>query len=207
MNTSSKTNSMLKIGITGGIGSGKSTVCRVFSVLGIPVFEADKVAKNLMNTDQAIQEKLIGLFGAAVYLPDQTIDRKYLAGIVFNNPSLLSQLNAVVHPVVRQTFFDWCENQKYPYIIHEAAILFESGFYKMMDKTITVVTSENERIQRVMKRDGLTLELVKERIRNQWTDDERIKLADFVIGNNDNELIIPQILEIDKKIRAYGKVW
>ena len=198
---------MLKIGITGGIGSGKSTVCRVFSALGIPVFEADRIAKELMNTSVEIHEKLVNLFGASVYLPDQTIDRKYLAGIVFNDRSLLAQLNAIVHPVVRQTFFDWCDKQKSPYIIHEAAILFESGFYKMMDKTITVVTSENERIQRVMKRDGLTLELVKERIRNQWTDDERIKLADFVIGNNDNELIIPQIIEIDKKIRAYGKVW
>jgi dephospho-CoA kinase len=179
----------------------------VFSALGIPVFEADRIAKELMNTSEEIHEKLVNLFGASVYLPDQTIDRKYLAGIVFNNPSLLAQLNAIVHPVVRQTFFDWCDKQKSPYIIHEAAILFESGFYKMMDKTITVVTSENERIQRVMKRDGLTLELVKERIRNQWTDEERIKLADFVIGNNDNELIIPQIIEIDKKIRAYGKVW
>ena len=198
---------MLKIGITGGIGSGKSTVCRVFSALGIPVFEADRIAKELMNTSGEIHEKLVNLFGASVYLPDQTIDRKYLAGIVFNDPSLLAQLNAIVHPVVRQTFFDWCDKQKSPYIIHEAAILFESGFYKMMDKTITVVTSENERIQRVMKRDGLTLELVKERIKNQWTDEERIKLADFVIGNNDNELIIPQIIEIDKKIRAYGKVW
>jgi dephospho-CoA kinase len=197
---------MLKIGITGGIGSGKSTVCKVFFVMGIPVFEADKVAKKLMITDQEIREKLVTLFGAAVYLPNQAIDRKFLAGIVFKDPSLLAQLNAIVHPVVRKTFFDWCESQQSPYIIHEAAILFESGFYKMMDKTITVATSENERIQRVMKRDGITLEMVKERIKNQWSDDERVKLADFVISNNDNELIIPQIIEIDKKIRAYGKI-
>lgn len=195
---------MLKIGVTGGIGSGKSTVCKVFSVLGIPVFEADRIAKSLMNTDLEIREKLVNLFGAAVYLPDQTVDRKYLAGIVFNDPSLLAQLNAIVHPVVRKAFFDWCDKQQSPYIIHEAAILFESGFYKMMDKTITVATSENERIQRVMKRNGLTFELVQERIRNQWSDDERIKLADFVIRNNDDELIIPQIIEINKKIRANG---
>lgn len=195
---------MLKIGITGGIGSGKSTVCRVFAALGIPVFEADPIAKNLMNTDQEIHEKLVRLFGEAVYLPDQTIDRKYLAGIVFNDPYLLAQLNAIVHPVVKKAFFDWCEKQQSPYIIHEAAILFESGFYKMMDKTITVVTNEAERIQRVMKRNDITLELVKERIRNQWSDEERIKLADFVIRNNDDELIIPQIIEIDKKIRANG---
>lgn len=195
---------MLKIGITGGIGSGKSTVCRVFAALGIPVFEADPIAKNLMNTDQEIHEKLVRLFGEAVYLPDQTIDRKYLAGIVFNDPYLLAQLNAIVHPVVKKAFFDWCEKQQSPYVIHEAAILFESGFYKMMDKTITVVTNEAERIQRVMKRNDITLELVKERIRNQWSDEERIKLADFVIRNNDDELIIPQIIEIDKKIRANG---
>lgn len=195
---------MLKIGITGGIGSGKSTVCRVFAVLGIPVFEADRIAKNLMNTDQEIHEKLVNLFGAPVYLPDQTIDRKYLAGIVFNDPSLLAQLNAIVHPVVRKTFFDWCEKQRSPYVIQEAAILFESGFYKMLDKTIVVVTDEAERIQRVMKRNDISLELVKERIKNQWSDEERIKLADFVIRNNDDELIIPQIIEIDKKLRANG---
>ena len=195
---------MLKIGITGGIGSGKSTVCRVFSVMGIPVFEADKVARKLMDTDEEIHEKLVRLFGTAVYLPDQTVNRKYLAGIVFKDPSLLTKLNEIVHPVVRKTFFDWCEKQESPYIIHEAAILFESGFYKMMDKTITVVTSEDERIHRVMKRDGITMELVKERIKNQWSDEERIKLADFVIGNNDDQLIIPQIIEIDKKIKANG---
>lgn len=195
---------MLKIGITGGIGSGKSTVCRVFSVMGIPVFEADKVARKLMDTDEEIHEKLVRLFGTAVYLPDQTVNRKYLAGIVFKDPSLLTKLNEIVHPVVRKTFFDWCEKQESPYIIHEAAILFESGFYKMMDKTITVVTSEDERIRRVMKRDGITMELVKERIKNQWSDEERIKLADFVIGNNDDQLIIPQIIEIDKKIKANG---
>lgn len=195
---------MLKVGITGGIGSGKSTVCKVFSVLGIPVFEADKVAKELMNTDTEIHRQLVDLFGAAVYLPDHTINRKYLAGIVFSNPSLLAQLNTIVHPVVKRTFFEWCDKQQTPYIIHEAAILFESGFYKMMDKTITVVTSEHERIQRVMKRDGITPEMVNERIKNQWNDQQRKELADFAIGNNDDELVIPQIIEIDKKLRANG---
>ena len=195
---------MLKVGITGGIGSGKSTVCRVFSVLGIPVFESDKIARELMNTDTEIKQQLVDLFGTAVYLPDHTINRKYLAGIVFNNPSLLAQLNTIVHPVVRKTFFDWCEKQQTPYIIHEAAILFESGFYKMMDKNITVITSEHERIQRVMKRDGITLEMVNERIKNQWNDQQRKELADFVIGNNDDELVIPQVIEIDKKLRADG---
>ncbi|MBV5312694.1 MAG: dephospho-CoA kinase [Prolixibacteraceae bacterium] len=195
---------MIKVGITGGIGSGKSTVCKVFRVLGVPVFEADSIAKQLMNTDLLLQKKLIDLFGPSVYQQDQTIDRKYLAGIVFNNPSLLGQLNEIVHPAVRKAFDEWCLTQQAPYVIHEAAILFESGFYKMMDKTITVVTDTEERVDRVVKRDHSTAELVIQRMKNQWSDKERIKLADFVIGNNDQELIIPQIVEIDKKIRAHG---
>lgn len=195
---------MLKVGITGGIGSGKSTVCRVFSNLGIPVFEADKAAKELMNNSEEIFDQLTRLFGAGVYLPDHSINRKYLAAIVFNDKSLLEKLNGIVHPVVRSAFFDWCDKQHAPYIIHEAAILFESGFYKFMDKTIAVVTSENERIERVMKRDGVTIEMVQERIRNQWNDKQRMELADFVIGNNDDDLIVPQIIEIDKQLRKNG---
>lgn len=195
---------MIKVGITGGIGSGKSTVCKVFRTMGIPVFEADNVARQLMNSNAEIRILLIKLFGAEVYLPDQTVDRKLLASIVFSDPSLLAQLNEIVHPFVKNAFDEWCEKQESPYILHEAAILFESGFYKIMDKTITVVTSEEERIQRVMKRDGTTSELVKQRIQHQWTDEQRINLADFVINNNENELIIPQIIEIDKKIRTHG---
>ncbi|MBA4409483.1 MAG: dephospho-CoA kinase [Bacteroidota bacterium] len=195
---------MIKVGITGGIGSGKSTVCKVFRVLGIPVFEADSTAKQLMNTDPSLREQLIQLFGTAVYLPNLTIDRKYLAGIVFSNASLLRKLNEIVHPAVRKSFNEWCLIQHSPYVIHEAAILFESGFYKLMDKTIAVVTDETERIDRVVKRDYITVEMVRQRIKNQWNDEQRIKLADFVIGNNNNELIIPQIIEIDKKIRTNG---
>jgi dephospho-CoA kinase len=195
---------MIKVGITGGMGSGKSTACKVFRTLGIPVFEADLVARQLMITNAEIRNQLIRLFGAAVYLQDQTIDRKYLSEIVFQNSSLLAKLNEIVHPVVRNEFDEWCTKQHSPYILHEAAILFESGFYKLMDKTIAVVTSEEERIQRVVKRDGTTPELVKQRIRNQWTDQQRKSLADYLINNNDDELIIPQIIEIDKKIRTNG---
>ena len=195
---------MVKVGITGGIGSGKSTACKVFKVLGIPVFEADSAGKQLMNTDAELQAQLIDLFGSSVYLPDQTIDRKYLSEIVFNNPSLLAKLNSIVHPAVRKAFESWVQNQRSPYVLLEAAILFESGFYKQLDKTIVVVTDEAERVERVMKRDSITEEQVRQRIHNQWTDEQRINLADFVIGNNDNELIIPQIVEIDKKLRANG---
>jgi dephospho-CoA kinase len=195
---------MIKVGITGGIGSGKSTVCKVFTVLGVPVFYADSTAKQLMNSDLQLREQLIRLFGPAVYLPDLTIDRKYLAGIVFSDTSLLEKLNSIVHPAVRKAFDDWCLKQNASYIIHEAAILFESGFYKMMDKTIMVYTDEHERIERVVKRDKISTEMVIQRMNNQWKDEEKIKLADYVIGNNDRELIIPQIVEIDKKLRAHG---
>ncbi len=195
---------MIKVGITGGIGSGKSTACKIFRTLGIPVFEADNVARQIMNSDDEIRIQLNKLFGATVYLPDHTLNRKLLASIVFNNPSLLAQLNEIVHPVVKNAFDEWCETQESPYILHEAAILFESGFYKMMDKTITVVTDEEERIQRVTKRDGTTPEMVRQRIQNQWTDRQRMNLADFVINNNENELMIPQIIDIDKKIRTNG---
>jgi dephospho-CoA kinase len=195
---------MIKVGITGGIGSGKSTACKVFRTLGIPVFEADHVARQLVNSSPIIRHQMIQTFGEAVYLPDGTINRKYLSGIVFNNSSLLAQLNNIVHPVVREEFEEWCLKQKSAYILHEAAILFESGFYKLMDKTITVVTNEDERIQRVMKRDGITIELVKQRIKNQWTDEQRMELADFIIHNNDDEMIIPQIIDIDYKLRTNG---
>ena len=195
---------MIKIGITGGIGSGKSTVCKVFKVLGIPVFEADQVARQLMNSDAKVRIQLINLFGSSVYLADQTIDRKLLSAIVFNNPSLLAELNSIVHPAVRNAFDDWCQDQQSPYVLHEAAILFESGFYKLMDKTIAVAAVESERVQRVMKRDNTSEQQVRQRISNQWTDEQRVKLTDFVISNNDNELIIPQIVEIDKKIRVHG---
>lgn len=195
---------MIKVGITGGIGSGKSTVCRVFRLLGIPVFEADSIARLIMNTAPPIREQLISSFSSSVYLPDQTINREFLAGIVFNDPALLEKLNSIVHPAVRKAFEEWYLIQQSPYVLHEAAILFESGFYQLMDKCITVVANEDERIQRVMKRDNTTSELAKQRISNQWSDAKRIEMADFVISNNEDELIIPQIIEIDQKIRANG---
>lgn len=195
---------MIKVGITGGIGSGKSTICKVFSVLGIPVFVADEVAKKLMNHDERLRAELIRLFGEAVYLPDGTIHRKYLADIVFNDQSSLEKLNGAVHPAVHRAFEEWVAQQDAPYVLHEAAILFESGFNRMMNYTITIVTNEQERIERVMKRDKISEELVRQRIKNQFTDEQRIALADFVIKNNEEDLVIPQVLEIDRKIRLHG---
>jgi len=195
---------MIKVGITGGIGSGKSTICHFFKILGIPVFEADVEAKKLINTSETIKRQLIAAFGNDIYLPNQLIDRKKLADLIFNSPTLLEKVNRIVHPEVRAYFHKWVERQKSPYIIHEAAIMFESGFYKMMDYTILVTAPETDRINWVMKRENATPESVKARIEKQWTDEQKMKLASFNIKNDNKELIVPQLLELDKRFRSHG---
>ena len=197
----------VKVGITGGIGSGKSTVCKVFKLLGVPVFEADSVAKHLLNTNNKIRAGLIHLFGPEIYMEDGTVDRKKLAGIIFNDDIQLEKMNRLVHPVVREEFYNWIEKQDFPYIIHEAAILFESGFYKIMDYTILISAPENQKIERVIKRDGVSKELVIERMKKQWPDEKKRKLASLELKNDNKHLLIPEIIEIDKKLKDYGKIW
>jgi len=198
---------VLTIGITGGIGSGKSTVCKIFKLLGIPVFEADVVAKLLINSNADIRDGLVGLLGKNIYEKNGKVDRKILAGLIFNDDILLEKVNNLVHPAVRNEFTQWLQKQNSDYIIHEAAILFESGFYKMMDYTILVSAPENIRIGRVIKRDDISPELVRLRIKKQWTDEIKRVLASIELVNDNNKLLIPQILEIDKKLKKYGKIW
>jgi len=195
---------MFKVGVTGGIGSGKSTICHFFNLMGIPVFNADQEAKRIINESSVIRSKMILHFGKDIYQQNQTIDRKKLAGIIFNSPPLLQKVNAIVHPEVRTYFFDWCKKQQSPYIVHEAAILFESGFYQMMDFNILVTAPEKDRIARVVKRDESSAEQIKERISKQWQDEEKIKLADFIIKNNNQELLLPALIELDLKFRKHG---
>lgn len=195
---------MYKVGITGGIGSGKSTVCTFFKLMGIPIFSADDEAKKIMNESALIRSKMILQFGKDIYLPDHTIDRKKLAAIIFNSPSLLQKVNSIIHPEVQNYFFEWCKRQQSPYIIHEAAILFESGFYEMMDFTLLVTALQYERIKWVASRDNSTAEQVEERMSKQWTDKEKEKLADLSIVNNNRELMLPQLIELDKKFRTHG---
>lgn len=196
----------LKIGITGGIGSGKTVVCRIFKLLGIPVFEADLAAKNILDNDREIKGKLAGLFGGEIFKPDGYVDRRKLAGIIFNDDLSLQKVNAIIHPAVREDFLKWFEAQDAPYVLHEAAILFESGFYKMMDFNILISADKELRIRRVMERDLVSREKALHRMEKQWDDNRKAALADIVI-NNDNELLIPKVLEIDKRIKEYGKVW
>ncbi len=195
---------MLKVGITGGIGSGKSTICHFFSLLGIPVFNADQQAKRIMNESSLVRSKMMVHFGKDIYLKNQTIDREKLAGIIFNSPPLLQMVNAIVHPEVRNYFFDWCKRQQSPYIIHEAAILFESGFYEMMDYTILITAPEQQRIERVMKRDQSSSQQIRERISKQWPDQEKMKLADFIMKNDNRELVLPALIKLDQKFRTHG---
>ncbi|MGD9931432.1 MAG: dephospho-CoA kinase [Mangrovibacterium sp.] len=195
---------MLKIGITGGIGSGKSTICHFFRLLGVPVFEADTEAKKIMNQSPVIRSKLRMLFGNDIYLANQTIDRKKLAGLIFNSPPLLEEVNSIVHPEVRKFFFEWCDKQNSPYIVHEAAILFESGFYRMMDQTILVTAPLEERIKRVMARENTTEEDIRNRISKQWPDEEKMKLATYILNNNNEELLLPRLIELDIKFKTHG---
>ncbi len=195
------------IGITGGIGSGKSTVCRVFELLGAPVFEADKVGKELLDTNQNLKSEIIHLFGEEIYTANGNLNRKKLAGIIFNDEVQLERVNALIHPAVKNEFMNWAEKQQNTYLIHEAAILFESGFHKLTDFTILVTAPEQQRVQRVMNRDAASENQIRERMAKQWADEKKEKMATVVLKNDNKNLILPQIIEIDKKLRKDGKIW
>lgn len=194
-----KKRSYMKLGVTGGIGSGKTTVCKVFNVLGIPVFSTDPEAHELLTSNNEIINKINSIAGKNLYTSG-TLDRKELATLIFNDSSLLKKVNSIVHPAVVKRFLKWEMEQSAPYVIMEAAILFESGASKLVDRVATVVAPEEERINRVIVRNHLTREEVMERIRNQMNDEERIKLSDFVIYNSENDMIIPSIIKIHEEI-------
>jgi dephospho-CoA kinase len=187
---------VLKVGITGGIGSGKSIVCQVFKSLGIPVYNADQRAKDLIETDSSIRSKIVHLFGTKAYVHAE-YNRKLIASKVFHNKALLEKLNSIIHPAVGEDFLIW--TRKYtnsPYVIEEAAILFESGANIKMDFNVVVYADENLRISRIQKRDELRREEITSRIKNQWPAEKIRTLADWVIDNNDKILVLPQILKI-----------
>lgn len=190
----------IMIGLTGGIGSGKSTVAAMFATLGIPVFNADEQAKLIMQNSPIIKEKLIAQFGAAIYEGGQ-LQKEQLATIVFNDPYQLQLLNAIVHPVTIQAAKDWAVQQQAPYVIKEAALIFESGAAEGLFKVIGVTAPLTIRKHRVMQRDGITKNQVEARMRNQISDTIKMRLCDYVIHNDNQEMVIPQVLAIDKAIR------
>ena len=201
----SGTGRILKLGITGGIGSGKTTVCKVFSVLGAPVFSADEEAKRILDNEREIRKKISDAVGKDLYMSG-SLDRKELARLIFNNRDLLEKVNGIIHPAVFRYFSDWVQMQDFPYVIMEAAILFESGAARMMDRIATVVTPVEERIERLLRGNKFTREQITERIRNQIDDGARISQSDFVIFNSENDMIIPAVLGVhNEMLRLYNK--
>lgn len=195
---------MMKVGITGGIGSGKSIVCRIFTLLGIPVYDSDSRAKELMNRDPKLIAGIKGLFGEDAYRDGQ-LDRKYVASRVFEHPRQLEALNALVHPAVKKDFRQWAERQKAPYVIEENAILFEGGFYRDMDKTVAVSAPEALRIRRTRLRDGVTEEAVRMRIANQMSEQERLARVDYILYSDEEQLLIPQVLRLHETLTHLSK--
>lgn len=191
---------MLKVGITGGIGSGKTTACKVFETLGIPVYYADTEAKRIMVEDQVLIKGIIGAFGRESYTVDGTLNNKHIAGIVFKDKAELEKLNALVHPAVFRAFDNWVSSIKdKPYIVKEAALLFESGSYKMCDYNILVTSPMPVRLERVMLRDNATEEQVRARIDKQLSDEEKAKLADHIVINDESISLIAQLLDLHHK--------
>ncbi len=190
---------MLKIGLTGGIGSGKSTVAKTFEVLGIPVYYADVEAKRLMNENEGLKQKIQELFGTAIYT-DGKLKRVVLADIVFNDPEKLEQLNALVHPITINDANQWLQQQKSPYAIKEAALIFESGISEFLDYVIGVYAPAPLRIQRVIQRDNTSKEAVMARMNKQMDEDEKMRLCNFVITNDELQLLVPQVLALHEHL-------
>ena len=190
---------MLKIGITGSIGAGKSTVAGIFKVLGIPVFDADATAKNILNTDSVLREQIAATFGSETY-KNGLLDKKYLATLVFNNPDQLAKLNALVHPATIAAADKWASRfADRPYIIKEAALLFEAGTYVGLDYIIGVTAPVELRIARVMARDQVSREEVLSRMQHQLDDTEKMKRCNIVLDNNEKTLLIPQVLALHEQ--------
>lgn len=191
---------MLRVGITGGIGSGKSLVCSVLEILGVPVYYADQEAKRLMNTDQALQKSIKVLLGEQAFR-DGELNRKMVGEKVFGNPELLRKLNHLVHPVVGDDFQTWSRKwNKHPYVVEEAAVLFESGADRRLDMSVLVYAPTELRIKRAMVRDGATRTEVEQRMKQQMGEDEKKRLADRIILNDEMSLLLPQIVELHEDI-------
>ena len=188
---------MMKVGITGGIGSGKSTVCRLFAQKGIAVYDSDAAAKRLMQEDGALRRQLAGRFGEGTFR-DGVLDRAYLAGIVFADPQALADLNALVHPVVMRDFDAWAARQEGSYVILESALLFEAGLEGCVDKTVAVLAPRELRIERTCRRDGCGADQVVRRIAAQLDDDALSARADYVVVNIFEEDLEPAVVKLDR---------
>lgn len=196
---------MISVGLTGGIGSGKSTVAQIFQCLGIPVYNADFHAKKFLQHPEIIKS-LAAKLGNSILDANNNIIKPKLAEIVFNDENALSFLNNLIHPLVVRDFNIWRANQeKLPYVIHEAALIFEAKLQQQFDKIILITASEEIKIKRVMQRDSATPEQIKQRMQKQWPDEEKMKLADYLIKNDESELVLPQIIRLHNAFLALNK--
>ncbi len=198
-----QTNIPFILGLTGGIGSGKSTVRRIFESFGIPCYDADTRAKWLMTNDLSLISDIKQLLGCEAYTLDGQLNKPFVAGKIFNNKTLLNEINSIVHPAVARDFAAFISEQHSDYVVKEAAILFESGSYKETDAVVLVTAPEHIRIARVCARDNVTYEDVKARIANQMSDDEKRKLAQYVIDNDGINAILPQVTAIHKQLKRH----
>jgi dephospho-CoA kinase len=190
----------LRGALTGGIGAGKSIVAKVFEVLDIPVFYSDREAYYLTNYSEPVKEAIRQLLGDRAYGADDLLDRPYVATRVFSDPELREKLNEIVHPAVRKAFEDWVSEQDAHFVLNEAAIAFETGMHQLMDFTILVSAPEEIRIRRVVNRDQVSKDMVEKRMEAQWPEEKKRDLADYIIENDGNTAIIPQVLEVWKSI-------
>ena len=181
------------VGLTGGIGSGKTTVAKFFEELGVPVYNSDKKARKLMRTSKKLKKAIIELLGESAY-KGKKLNKKYISDKIFNDPKLLEKMNSIVHPAVRNHFLSWKNKQEAPYVIQETALIFENEMQDFYDHIILVIAPENERIYRVTKRDDISVEQVRDRLKNQMKDSEKVKLAHYVIDNTD-------LIETQKKVK------
>ena len=195
---------MVRVGLTGGIGSGKSTAAQIFEVLGIPVYYADTEAKGLMNEDEQVRSDIIKIFGVTAY-SNNLLDRKYIASIVFSDPAKLEQLNAIVHPATKKDSETWMMKQTTPYAIHEAALIFEAKVNERLDYVIGVSSSMELRIKRAMQRDDVTREEVMKRMDRQLDEKTKMGKCDFLLVNDEEQLLIPQVLKLHQKLIDLSK--
>jgi len=189
------------VGVTGGIGSGKTTVCKVFKAMGVPYYSADLAARELINSNTEVKTAIKKQFGEHLY-SDGALNRPAMAEIVFNQPEKLKQLNAIVHPAVGKHFGKWCAQQNAHYVLKEAAILMESGSYKSCDAVLLVRAPEQMRIARVMQRDAIDATAVRARMANQWSEEKKLPFATHQIHNDNAQLVIPQALALHNQFIA-----
>lgn len=191
----------LRIGLTGGIGSGKSYVAKIFETLGVPVYYADEAAKRIMNENGDLRNQLVLHFGEKAYTNNQ-LNRKFIASLVFESPEKLTLLNSLVHPLTIADADHWVKLQATPYIIKEAALVFESDAWKHLDKVIGVSAPYELRLKRAMQRDKISAEEVQARMNRQMDEEEKMKRCDYVLINNEKELLIPQVVALHEKLTA-----